>query len=142
MSLIREALSAFAAVKPTRNGGREALLKAMLFHTAVSRNQTRLSTHTIDTVAVATASQGKFFSKASLFSPGLLSDYGLAQGSVWIRQHLASVWTIPARKNAKKGRIRHCTSKAGNWALKTPSTPSDSNSLQANILSPHDRLEV
>lgn len=30
MSLIREALSAFAAFKPTKNGGREALLEAML----------------------------------------------------------------------------------------------------------------
>lgn len=40
MGLIREALSAFAADKPPRNGGREALFKAMLFHTAVSRSQT------------------------------------------------------------------------------------------------------
>lgn len=70
MSLIREALSAFAADKPTRNGGREALLKAMLFHTAVSRSQTRLSTHTIDTVAVATASQGNFSAKLLAFHQG------------------------------------------------------------------------
>jgi len=60
MSLIREALSPLAAFKPIKTGGREALLKAMLFHTAVSRSQTLLnthSTHTIDTVALATASQ-------------------------------------------------------------------------------------
>lgn len=70
MSLIREALSAFAAVKPTRNGGREALLKAMLFHTAASRSQTRRSTHTIDAVATATASQGHFSAKLLAFHQG------------------------------------------------------------------------
>lgn len=56
---------------------------------------------------------GKFLSKASRFSPRLLSDYHLAQGSVWIRQHLASVWSIPARKDATatpQGRTGHCTS--------------------------------
>lgn len=73
MSLIREALSAFAAFKPTKNGGREALLKAMLFHTAVCRSQAQLkahSTHTIDTVALATASQGNFSVKLLAFYQG------------------------------------------------------------------------
>lgn len=66
LSLIWETLSAFAAFRPTKNGGREVVLKAILFHTAVSRSQTLLITHstlTIDTVALATASQGHFSAK-------------------------------------------------------------------------------
>lgn len=72
VSLIREALSASAADKPPRTGGGEAPFEAMLLHTAASRSQTLLSTHTIDTVAVATASQGNFSAKLLAFHQGYL----------------------------------------------------------------------
>lgn len=80
---------------------------------------------------------GKFFSKASRFLPRLPTDYHLAQGSVWIRQHLAPVWSIPAWKDATmataQGRERHCTSRAGAGLSKCHLTATDCKLINCHL---------
>lgn len=132
--------SAFAAFRPTKNGGREAVLKTILFHTAVSRSQTLLiihSTLTIDTVALATASQGHFSVK-------LLTSYqGYFQITASHRDLCGSGDILHLSRTCLMKRCDgHTTILPGNWALKPPSPPSDSNSLQANVSPPHNRTKL
>lgn len=99
--------------------------KGNAFHTAVSRNQTPLNTHSTHSRHSCRSNSiaGKFFRKASHFLPRLLSDYPLAQSSARIRQHLASVLNTSARNDVMatpQGRTRHSTSYQGTGLLKHP----------------------